>query len=123
MPTGHSLHPAMHQRYAVFRLLKAISITTGQSVQVSRDETITVPGLGCPLEVMIDDELGCFWFESGGLIALPDLDHGHAAHHAIQEAQREFPCISAGIRNGQVFARSALAFPDWDGNMVAEVNN
>lgn len=50
MPTGHSPSPLMHQRYAVFRLLKAISITTGQPVQVSRDETITVPGLANRLD-------------------------------------------------------------------------
>lgn len=29
MPTGHSPSPLIHQRYAVFRLLKAVSITTG----------------------------------------------------------------------------------------------
>lgn len=122
MPTGHSPSPLMHQRYAVFRLLKAISITTGQPVMVSRDETITVPGLGCHIELLIDDELESFWFEIPALIAVPDLDRGHAAHHAIQEAQQRFPGNSAGIRNKQVFARSTLAFPDWNGNMVAEVN-
>lgn len=123
MHTGHSLNPAMHPRFGVFRLLKAISIVTGQPVQVSRDETIRVPGLGCPIELMIDDELECFWFEIPALIRVPDLDRGHAAHHAIQAAQQRFPANSAGICQHRVCARSALTFPDWNGNMVAEVND